>query len=278
LPLDIPLLQSTVNTAMRMLDNAIDISAFPGEAAGVTARQHRPAALGILGFQDALDRAKVSYASPKAAELADRSMEIIAHRAILASAALAGERGAYPGYAGSKWSHGLLPMDTLALLAAERGGALDIDLSMTQDWEKVRDAVRRQGLRHCTVTAISPTDAGAKITGVSPSIEPAGSRPKDGPGTATVTGPQWMIECAARRQKWLDMGQTLTLYGVDRDPVALAEVCLQAWEKGLKTMRQVHSVARPPKLKAPAEGGKRREAASPPRRARLDPISVKYSF
>ncbi len=273
--LDIPLLRSTVGTAMRMLDNAIDISSYPDEAARAASREHRPAALGLLGFQDALDRLKAGYASAAAADFADRSMEIISHCAILASASLARERGAYPSYAGSKWSHGLLPVDTLALLAAERGMAVDIDSSMTQDWDMVREAVRRDGLRHCTTTAISTTEAGSRITGASPSIEPAGQGKQE---TVFEIGPQWLIECAARRQKWLDMSQALTLYAADLDLAALADICLQAWEKGLKTTRQLHSPSRlprhTPQSEAESERDSQRESIAPPRPARAEPEPV----
>ncbi len=273
-PLDIPLLRGTVGAAMRMLDNAIDISSYPDDAARAASREHRPAALGILGFQDALDWLKAGYASA-AADFADRSMEIISHCAILASASLARERGAYPSYAGSKWSHGLLPVDTLALLAAERGMAVDIDLSMTQDWDMVRDAVRRDGLRHCTTTAISSTEAGSRITGVSPSIEPAAQGKER---TVFEIGPQWLIECAARRQKWLDMSQALTLYAADPDPAALADICMQAWEKGLKTARQLHSPPRlsghAPQLGAESETDSRRQSITPPQPVRAGPETV----
>lgn len=238
-PLDTPLLRSTIATAMRMLDNAIDISEYPGQAARVTALTHRPAALGLHGFQDALDWLKISYDSAAAGAFADLSMEIIAHGAILASAALAGERGAYESYSGSKWSHHLLPIDTLTLLAAERGLAVDTDSAMTQDWEAVRAAVQRDGMRNCTTTAISQTEAASRITGASPSIEPGG---KD--AGVYERGPQWLVECAARRQKWLDMGQTLTLYTADPEPDALSEIIMQAWEKGLKSTRQLCTMLR----------------------------------
>jgi ribonucleoside-diphosphate reductase alpha chain len=242
--LDIPQLRRTIDAAMRMLDNAIDISDYPDDAARATSREHRPAALGMLGFQDALEWMKIEYASAAAAVFADRCTELISLRAILASANLARERGAYPSFAGSKWSCGLLPIDTLGLLAAARGTGIDIDLSMTEDWDLVRDDVRRDGLRHCTVTAISSTEAGSRITGASPSIEPVrqvwtGKQP-----AAFEVGPQWLVECAARRQKWLDMGQSLTLYAADPDPAALAEILMQAWEKGLKTVRQLHTASR----------------------------------
>jgi len=262
-PLDIPLMRGTVTAAMRMLDNAIDISSYPDDAARAASREHRPAALGILGFQDALDRLKADYATAAAADFADRGMEIISHCAILASASLARERGPYPSYAGSKWSHGFLPMDTLGLLAAERGMAVDVDLSMTQDWDIVRNVVRRDGLRHCTTTAISSTEAGSRITGASPSIEPAAQGTKEKQPAAFEFGPQWLIECAARRQKWLDMSQALTLYAADPDVTALAVICMQAWEKGLKTTRQLYSPARLPE-RAPQLGAESVQAEPEP--------------
>lgn len=270
-PLDRSLLCATISTAMRMLDNAIDISFYPSDAAQAAGQEHRPAALGILGFQDALDWLKASYASAAAADFADRSMEIVSYCAILASAALARERGTYPSYTGSKWSHGLLPLDTLALLAAEREMSIDIDMSATQDWDAVREIVRRNGLRHCTTTAISPTDAGSKITGASPSIEPgAGKKQRQ----AFPIEPQWLIECAARRQKWLDMSQALTLYAAEMDVTALSEICMQAWEKGLKTTRQLHSSGRAP---SPANEAEAREESprSLPRRREPEPVAVK---
>jgi ribonucleoside-diphosphate reductase alpha chain len=280
-PLDIPLLRSTVAAAMRMLDNAIDISAYPSDAAGAASREHRPAALGILGFQDALDWLKASYASAAAADFADRSMEIISHSAILASAVLARERGAYPGYEGSKWSHGLLPIDTLALLSSERGMAVDINSSETQDWETVREAVRRNGLRHCATTAISPTDAGSSITGASPSIEPAGQDCREKQRMPFEIGPQWLIECAGRRQKWLDMSQALTLYAADLDLEALADICMQAWEKGLKTTRQLYSPLRLPGhalqggAQSEREGRDKSITAPQPIRAEAEPVAAR---
>lgn len=279
--LDVPLLRNTIGASMRMLDNAIDISSYPGDAARVASLEHRPAALGILGFQDALDRLQASYASAAAADFADYSMEIISQCAILASSALARERGTYPSYAGSKWSHGLLPIDTLALLAAERGMAVDINLSITQDWDMAREAVRRDGLRHCTTTAISPTDAGSRITGVSPSIEPARQEWKGKQRTAFDIEPRWLIECAARRQKWLDMSQALTLYAADLDLASLAEIGMQAWEKGLKTTRQLYSPVRlsghAPHLEARTESKSQRESITPshPVRAESEPVAAK---
>lgn len=234
LPLDVTDLRTTIGVAMRMLDNAIETSAFPSDAARRACHEHRPAALGILGFQDALDWMQTSYASAAAAEFADISMEFISHCAILASTALARERGVYPSYPGSKWSHGVLPLDTIGMLGAERGTAVDTDFSFRLDWEAVREEIASHGMRHCTTTAISRTEAASIITGASPSIEPSGAGQK-----SFAMGPQWLIECAARRQKWLDMSQALTLYATELDIATLGEMCMQAWEKGLKTTRQV---------------------------------------
>jgi ribonucleoside-diphosphate reductase alpha chain len=225
--LEVPLLRTTIGAAMRMIDNAIDISSYPNDAVRATSREHRPAGLGILGFQDALDRLKMDYASAAAADFADRSMEIISHCAIMASSSLARERGAYPSYAGSKWSHGILPIDTVSALD------VDTDLCTTEDWKAVREIIRRDGARHCTITAISSTEAGSRITGASPSIEPA-----------LAVKPEWLIECAARRQKWLDMSQTLTLYATEDRLAALGEIYALAWKKGLKTIRQLQPAAR----------------------------------
>lgn len=230
--LDVSLLRQTVATGLRMLDNAIDLGSYPDDAGRRAACENRAVALGVAGFQDALDRLKIEYASVAAAEFADRGAELISHGALLESARLAAERGVYPGYAESKWSQGLLPVDTLALLANERGQAVDVDSSMTEDWGMVRDAIRLHGLRNGSVTGIASSDAGSKITGVSQSIEPE-------PG-ALMCGAQWLIECAARRQKWLDLGQTLAIYASDIDLTELGEIVMQAWEKGLKTVRQFY--------------------------------------
>jgi ribonucleoside-diphosphate reductase alpha chain len=238
-PLNLPLLRRTVGTAMRMLDNAIDISSYPSKTAQAASQEHRPAALGLFGFQDAMNLLKIRKGSA-AADFAGHSAEILSHCAILSSSSLAIERGRYPSYEGSKWSHGLLPMDTLVLLANERGFPIEVDSAATQDWDLVRKTVRRHGLRHCTVAGISPTEAGSRITGASLSVEPVGQL-KAKRRVGAESGPQWLVECAARRQKWLDMSQALNLYSADLSPSLLADLYLQAWRKGVKTIRQLHS-------------------------------------
>src|SRR5262249_31909045 len=129
--LDRELLASTVRTAVRMLDNVIDINFYPTAEAETANLRHRPIGLGIMGFQDALYAQNISYASPEAVQFADESMEMISYYAILASSELAKERGTYKSYEGSKWSRGLLPIDTLAVLRKERGEEIEVDSKAT---------------------------------------------------------------------------------------------------------------------------------------------------
>ncbi|MEM6885997.1 MAG: ribonucleoside-diphosphate reductase subunit alpha, partial [Verrucomicrobiota bacterium] len=150
-------LEQTVTTAIRMLDNVIDINYYPTPEARNSNLKHRPIGLGLMGFQDALYEIGVSYASMEAVDFADVSMESISYYAILASTKLASERGAYETYQGSKWSEGLLPIDTIDLLEQERGGFVDMDRSMTKDWEIVRAAVKENGMRNSNTMAIAPT-------------------------------------------------------------------------------------------------------------------------
>ncbi len=292
--LDMERARRTVATAMRMLDNALDVSVYPDGAVKAASVEQRPIALGVAGFQDMLHQLKLSYASPAAVELADRSMESISYYAILASTSLAMERGAYPGFDKSKWNLGVVPLDTLALADHERGGAVEVDRSSRHDWMLVRESIHSNGMRNCATTGITPVNDGAAIMGVTPSIEPSvrlrlgkmafgqvaqwdrslvadlkglslwsnelinelqdseGSIQKSGtiPGslkevyrTAFEIEPQWLLECAARRQKWLDMSQALTLYIADRDPARISEIYMLAWMKGLKTTRQLPAPA-----------------------------------
>ncbi len=285
--LDDAALRATVRIAVRMLDNVIDVNLYPIPEARQANLQHRPIGLGMMGFQDALYALGLSYASDDAVEFADASMEIIAHAAILASTDLAAERGSYPSYRGSKWDRGLLPLDTIALLEAERGVPIPLDRTARQDWSVVREAVRAHGMRNSNVLAIAPTATIGNICDVTASIEPtyknlfaksnlsgeftvinraliADLRALDlwddrmledlkyedgsvqGIGripetlrerylTAFEIEPEWIIECAARRQKWIDMGQSLNLYLESASGRRLHEMYLLAWEKGLKT-------------------------------------------
>jgi ribonucleoside-diphosphate reductase alpha chain len=170
--LDFDKLQRTVRTAMRMLDNVIDINYYAVDKARNSNLRHRPVGLGIMGFQDCLHRLRVPYASAEALEFADRSMEMVAYCAYLASTELAEERGRYSSFAGSLWERGILPQDSLDLLAAERGGYVELDRSSSLDWEPLRERIRRHGMRNSNCIAIAPTATIANIVGVSASIEP----------------------------------------------------------------------------------------------------------
>ena len=163
---------ATVKTAVRMLDNVIDINYYPTSEAEHSNKQHRPVGLGVMGFQDALYIQKIPYASQAAVEFADQSMEIISYHALLNSSKLAEERGAYPSYSGSKWDRGLLPIDTIALLNAERGGDVEQDTSASLDWAPVREHIAKHGMRNSNVMAIAPTATISNIAGATQSIEP----------------------------------------------------------------------------------------------------------
>ncbi len=166
-------LKKTVRTAVRMLDNVIDINYYSVPQARNSNMRHRPVGLGIMGFQDALYKMGFSYASDEAVEFADRSMEALSYYAIESSSKLAKERGAYATFSGSLWSRGILPIDSLKLLRQERGEQyLEVNSDTTLDWEKLRGKVQVNGMRNSNVMAIAPTATIANITGVSQSIEP----------------------------------------------------------------------------------------------------------
>ncbi len=292
--LDEKKLGKTVRTAVRMLDNVIDINFYPTAEARNANLHHRPIGLGVMGFQDALYALRISYASPEAVKFADRSMETVSYYAILASSELAKERGAYTSYKGSKWDRGLLPIDTIGILAEERGGNLEVDTEVTLDWSVVREAVKKNGLRNSNTMAIAPTATISNITGVTQSIEPAYKHlyaksnlsgefivhntflveelkklgmwdhdmiddlkyfdgsiqeieriPDDLKRiylTAFEIEPEWLIECGSRRQKWIDMGQSLNLYIAEPSGKKLHEMYLLAWRKGLKTTYYLRSL------------------------------------
>jgi ribonucleoside-diphosphate reductase alpha chain len=289
------LLKDTIRVAVRMLDNVIDINFYPTIEAQNSNLKHRPVGLGIMGFQDALYKQRISYASQAAVDFADSSMEMISYYAILSSTELAKERGAYGSYKNSKWDRGLLPIDTLQLLEEERGGWLEVDRSSKMDWSVVREAVKKYGMRNSNVMAIAPTATIANIAGVTQSIEPTyrnlyvksnlsgeftvvnpylvedlkklnlwddemiddlkyydGSLfnieriPRELSDlylTAFEVEPKWLIECASRRQKWIDMGESLNLYISVPSGKMLSEMYMMAWKKGLKTTYYLRSMA-----------------------------------
>ncbi|MCY3974492.1 MAG: ribonucleoside-diphosphate reductase subunit alpha [Simkaniaceae bacterium] len=280
-------LAKTIRTAMRMLDNVIDINFYPIEKTRKANLSHRAVGLGMMGFQDALNLLNISYASHEAVAFADKSTEMIAYYAILYSSELAKERNPYPSYKGSKWERGLLPIDTVALLARERGEGVHMDSTTSMDWNKVRRRIRKHGMRNSYTLAIAPTATIANIAGVSPSIEPnyknlyvksnlSGEFTVLNPRlvetlkalnlwdkemvedlkyfdgslqeieripdevkrqffTAFEIDPEWIIECAAKRQKWLDQAQSLNLYLSEPNGKKLHGMYMSAWEKGLKT-------------------------------------------
>ena len=285
--LDLSQLQDTINTAIRMLDNVIDINFYPTKEAENSNMRHRPIGLGLMGFQEALAACGYSYSSQAAVEFADRSMEAISYYALLASSRLAAERGRYSSFQGSKWDRGILPIDTIELLEQQRGRHVKMDRSSTMDWNVVRQQIAQHGMRNSNVMAIAPTATISTIIGVTQSIEPTykhlyvksnlsgefvqiniglvkelksrnlwnddllqsikyydGSLGeikelpddiKDRYATAFEIDSRWLIECASRRQKWIDMGQSLNLYLDKPSGKMLNEMYLMAWETGLKT-------------------------------------------
>ncbi|MEQ9464357.1 MAG: ribonucleoside-diphosphate reductase subunit alpha, partial [Haliea sp.] len=171
--LDLDKLRKTVRTAVRMLDNVIDINYYSVPQAERSNLRHRPVGLGLMGFQDALYKQHLAYGSDEAVGFADRSMEAISYFAIEASSELAAERGAYSSYQGSLWSQGIFPIDSLDILVQQRGADyIQVDRSTSLDWEALRAVVKEQGMRNSNVMAIAPTATIANITGVSQSIEP----------------------------------------------------------------------------------------------------------
>ena len=166
-------LKKTITTAIRMLDNVIDINYYSVPQAEKSNLKHRPIGMGIMGFQDALYTQKIPYASEKAVEFADLSMEVISYHAISASAELAAERGRYESYDGSLWDQGILPIDSLKKLEEIRGkDYLDVNMEQHLDWQGLRERIKNSGMRNSNVLAIAPTATIANISGVSQSIEP----------------------------------------------------------------------------------------------------------
>jgi ribonucleoside-diphosphate reductase alpha chain len=166
-------LKSTIKTAVRMLDNVIDINYYSVPQAKNSNLKHRPIGMGIMGFQDALYMQRIPYSSDQAVEFADISMEMISYHAIQASTDLAEERGRYESFEGSLWDQGKLPIDSLKLLQQERGEEyLDVNMDERLDWESLRARIQKTGMRNSNVLAIAPTATIANISGVSQSIEP----------------------------------------------------------------------------------------------------------
>jgi ribonucleoside-diphosphate reductase alpha chain len=289
-------LKKTVSTAMRMLDNVIDINYYAVKKARDSNLRHRPVGLGVMGFQDALYQLRLPYASDEAVTFADRSMESLCYHAYWASTELAEERGRYSSYRGSLWDRGILPLDTLDLLAEQRGDKayVEVDRSATMDWAALRTRIARHGMRNSNCVAIAPTATISNIVGVDASIEPCFGNLSvksnlsgeftiineylvrdlkrlglwddvmvmdlkhfDGSlrridrvpeeikqlyATAFEVEPQWLVEAAARRQKWIDQAQSLNIYMAGASGRKLDEIYKLAWLRGLKTTYYLRTV------------------------------------
>ncbi len=200
--LDVAKIRATVKTAVRMLDNVIDINYYAVPQARKSNLKHRPVGLGIMGFQDALYIQKLPYASDAAVRFADTSMEVISYHAIEASCALAQERGSYSTYEGSLWSKGVLPIDSIKLIGEHRGeGYVDVNTSQTLDWSSLRTRVQTTGMRNSNVMAIAPTATISNICGVAQSIEPTYQNlyvKSNLSGEFTVVNPYLVNELKAR--------------------------------------------------------------------------------
>jgi ribonucleoside-diphosphate reductase alpha chain len=285
--LDQARLAHTVNTAMRMLDNVIDINFYTISEARRSNLRHRPVGLGLMGYQDALHVLHIPLGSEEAVTFADTSMEAISYCAISASVDLAAERGRYASFDGSLWSRGILPIDSIKLLEKARGEYLRVDTSATLDWESLRQRMMITGMRNSNVMAIAPTATISNIVGVAQSIEPTFRNlyaKANMSGDFTVVNPflvrdlkarglwdevmisdlkyfdgslgpidrvpedlkalyatafeidaHWLVEAAARRQKWIDQAQSLNLYLAAPNGRKLDALYRLAWERGLKT-------------------------------------------
>ncbi|MFC3998087.1 ribonucleoside-diphosphate reductase subunit alpha [Nocardiopsis sediminis] len=236
--LDAERLRRTVRTAVRMLDNVIDVNFYTIPEAERANLRHRPVGLGLMGFQDALFRLRLPMASQGAVDFADRSMELISYHAIEASVELAAERGAYASFAGSLWSRGVLPIDSLDLLAQARGGDIEVDTTARLDWAGLRERVRTVGMRNSNVMAIAPTATIANITGVGQSIEPIYRNlyvKSNMSGDFTVVNP-YLVRDLKERGLWDDdMVARLKLHdgslgAIERVPADLRELYATAFE------------------------------------------------
>jgi len=307
-------LKRTITTAMRMLDNVIDINYYAVQKAKDANLRHRPVGLGLMGFQDSLYELRIPYASQQAVEFADTSMEAICYYAYWASTDLARERGQYQSYQGSLWSQGILPFDTIDMLQKARGGYVEVDRSSTLDWDALRKKIAQDGMRNSNCTAIAPTATISNIVGVDASIEPCfgnlsvksnlsgeftiingylvrdlknlglwddvmvmdlkhfdGSlRPIDRVpqnikslyATAFEVETTWLVEAAARRQKWIDQAQSLNIYMAGASGKKLDETYKLAWLRGLKTTYYLRTTSATHAEKSTVQSGRLNAVAS----------------
>jgi len=301
-------LKQTVSTAMRMLDNVIDINYYAVKKARDANLRHRPVGLGLMGFQDALYALRIPYASEAAVQFADESMEAICYHAYWASTELAAERGRYSSYKGSLWERGVLPLDTLELLEQARGGYVEVDRSSTLDWDALRTKIAHDGMRNSNCMAIAPTATISNIIGVDASIEPCFGNLSvksnlsgeftvinqhlvrelkrldlwdevmvmdlkhfDGSltpidrvprelkqlyATAFEIEPHWLVEAAARRQKWIDQAQSLNIYMAGASGKKLDDTYKLAWLRGLKTTYYLRTTSATQAEKSTVQSGR----------------------
>jgi ribonucleoside-diphosphate reductase alpha chain len=285
--LDLIKLKETIFTAVRALDNVIDINFYPTDAAANANQRHRPVGLGVMGLQNTLFLRNTSFASEAAIDFNDEFMEAIAYFAYEASSDLAAERGSYSTYDGSKWSQGIMPHDTVDMLEEQRGEPIDVTRGGKMDWDALREKIQKQGMRNSNVLAIAPTATISNIMGSTPCIEPTFKnlfvkgnlsgdfivlnqhlvrdlkelnlwgeemvdrlKYYDGELTDIDEIPQhlkekyatafsidytWLIDAAARRQKWIDQSQSVNLFLATPDMKTLSHMYRAAWRKGLKT-------------------------------------------
>ena len=312
--LDRDKLERTINVAMRMLDNVIDYNYYSVPQARRSNLKHRPVGMGIMGFQDALYKLRLPYASREAIEFADNSMEMVSYHAIKASTDLAEERGTYTSFKGSLWSKGILPIDSIGILEKNRGGYLDVDNGRKLDWTGLRKRVKKTGMRNSNCMAIAPTATISNICGVSQSIEPtyqnlfvksnlsgeftvvnpymvndlkarglwddvmvSDLKYFDGSvqqvdripddlkmlyATAFEIDPRWLVECASRRQKWIDQAQSLNLYMSEPDGKKMDNLYKLAWVRGLKTTYYLRSLGATHVEKSTLSGGRENRLAA----------------
>ena len=312
--LDHDKLKRTITTAMRMLDNVIDINYYAVKKARDSNMRHRPVGMGIMAFQDSLYELRIPYASDAAVNFADTSMEAISYYAYWASTELARERGTYSSFKGSLWDQGILPFDTLDLLAKARGGYVDVDRSSTMDWDALRKKIAKDGMRNSNCVAIAPTATISNIIGVDASIEPCfgnlsvksnlsgeftvinsylvrdlkriglwddvmvmdlkhfdGSlSPMDRVpneikqlyATAFEVETRWLVEAAARRQKWIDQAQSLNIYMAGASGKKLDDTYKLAWVRGLKTTYYLRTMSATHAEKSTISSGRMNSVAS----------------
>ena len=323
--LDQEKLERTINVAMRMLDNVIDYNYYSVPQARRSNLKHRPVGMGIMGFQDALYKLRLPYASRETIEFADSSMEMVSYYAIKASTDLAEERGTYTSFKGSLWSKGILPIDSIDILEENRDGFLDMDKSQKLDWTGLRKRVKKTGMRNSNCMAIAPTATISNICAVCQSIEPtyqnlfvksnlsgeftvvnpymvndlkerglwddvmvSDLKYFDGSvqqidripddlkmlySTAFEVDPRWLVECASRRQKWLDQAQSLNLYMSAPDGKKMDNLYKLAWIRGLKTTYYLRSLGATHVEKSTLSGGRENKLAAVERAGseQLDP-------